>query len=169
MQEKQHLVGAVVDFRNNPGGFVQSAIHIASEFIPDGVVIQQKGRYTTETYSVKEQGRLNGFPIVVLINKGSASASEIVAGALRDRLGAKLVGMTSFGKGTVQDAMDLRNSAGLHVTIARWLLPGGDWINDTGLTPDIEVELPKVEVSNDATKMPEMEDLQLKKAVEELK
>lgn len=165
--KKQQLDGAVVDFRNNPGGYVQSAIHIASEFISDGVIIQQKGRYTTETYSVNRKGRLNDFPITVLINKGSASASEIVAGSLRDRLGAKLVGTTSFGKGTVQDAMDLRGSAGLHITIARWLLPGGEWIHDTGLKPDVEVDFPKVEELA-VEEAPEVEDVQLKKAIEEL-
>ncbi|OGV92773.1 hypothetical protein A3B57_02055 [Microgenomates group bacterium RIFCSPLOWO2_01_FULL_47_10] len=165
LRNKQKLKGVVLDLRNNPGGYVQSAIYLASEFIPDGIIVAQKGRYTSETYSVNRQGRLIGFPIVVLINKGSASASEIVAGALRDRLKAKLVGATSFGKGTVQDAMDIRGNAGLHVTIAKWLLPGGDWIHDTGIKPEIEVVQPEptIEGTSDS-----IIDLQLKRAIEEL-
>jgi carboxyl-terminal processing protease len=163
LNKQGQLKGVVLDLRNNPGGFVQSAIYMASEFIPDGVIVQQQGRYTTETYSVRRSGNLIGFPVVVLINKGSASASEIVAGALRDRLEAKLVGTTSFGKGTVQDAMDLRGSAGLHVTIARWLLPGGDWIHDTGIEPDVEVELT---IPEDETV--DIVDDQLRVAIEQL-
>jgi len=100
---------------------------------------------------------------VVLINKGSASASEIVSGALRDRVNAKLVGTKSFGKGTVQEAMDLRGNAGLHVTIARWLLPGGDWIHDTGIEPDIKVELT---IPEDETV--DIVDDQLRVAIEQL-
>lgn len=168
LRNRQNLKGVVVDFRNNPGGYVNTAIYMASEFIPDGVVVQQKGRYTTETYSVTRQGRLIGFPVVVLMNKGSASASEIVAGALRDRVEAKLVGTKSFGKGTVQDAMDLRGNAGLHVTIAKWLLPGGSWIHDTGIEPDVEVELPDPVSTEDETDVETIEDIQLKAAIEQL-
>jgi len=133
--------GVILDLRNNPGGFLQGSIDLSSEFIGDGVVVQQQGRWTTETYSVSKKGKLIGEPVVVLVNQGSASASEIMAGALRDRIGAKLVGVRTFGKGTVQDALDLRQNAGLHVTVARWLLPEGDWIHEDGLEPDVEVEL----------------------------
>lgn len=163
LKKQSQLKGVVLDLRNNPGGFVQSSIYMASEFIADGVIVQQQGRYTTETYSVRRKGRLIGFPVVVLMNKGSASASEIVSGALRDRVDAKLVGTKSFGKGTVQEAMDLRGNAGLHVTIARWLLPGGDWIHDTGIEPDIEVELT---IPEDETE--EIVDEQLRVAIEQL-
>ncbi|MFC1653285.1 S41 family peptidase [Patescibacteria group bacterium] len=163
LRNRSQLDGVIVDFRNNPGGYVQSAIYIASEFIDEGVVVQQQGRFTTETYSVRRQGRLIDFPVVVLMNKGSASASEIVAGALRDRIDAELVGTRSFGKGTVQDAMDLRGNAGLHVTIARWLLPGGDWIHDEGIEPSVEVELEEPENEEDL-----IIDVQLQKAIETL-
>ncbi len=138
--EKKNLAGVILDVRNNPGGYLQGAIDIASEFIPNGVVVTQQGRVEKQTYAVNRRGLLTDVPIEVLMNKGSASASEIVAGALRDRRGAKLVGENSFGKGTVQDAMnDLPDGAGLHVTIARWLLPSGNWIHEKGLSPDVQV------------------------------
>jgi len=138
--DKKDVKGIVLDVRNNPGGYLQGAIDIASEFISGGVVVTQQGRTEKQAYSVNRRGLLTDFPLVVLMNKGSASASEIVAGALRDRKSAKLVGENSFGKGTVQDAMnDLPDGAGLHVTIARWLLPSGNWIHEKGLSPDVQV------------------------------
>ncbi|OGV91835.1 hypothetical protein A3A66_02510 [Microgenomates group bacterium RIFCSPLOWO2_01_FULL_46_13] len=164
IRNRSHLEGIVLDLRNNPGGYFQGAIDVASEFIADGVIVQQQGKSDQETFSVQRRGKLIDLPLVVIINKGSASASEILAGALRDRLDVKLVGERSFGKGTVQDAVDLRNNSGLHITIARWLLPDGDWIHDEGLAPDIEVSLP--EATED---QPEPEDTQLKRAIEELK
>lgn len=130
--------GVVLDLRNNPGGYLNGAIFIASEFVEDGVIVQQQGKRNTETYSVNRRGRLTNMPVTVLVNRGSASASEIVAGALRDRIGAKLVGTRTFGKGTVQNAEDLREDTGLHITVARWLLPSGDWIHESGIEPDIE-------------------------------
>jgi len=163
LSNKTNLRGLVLDLRNNGGGYFDSSIDLASEFIKDGVIVQQQGRYQTETYSVKRQGRLTDIVPVILINKGSASASEILAGALRDRLDSTLVGETSFGKGTVQDALELKHNAGLHVTIARWLLPGGDWIHDTGINPDITVELPEPEEEGQ-----EVVDTQLQRAIEEL-
>ncbi len=132
--------GVVIDFRNNPGGFLQRAIDLSSDFIPDGVVVQQRGKDRTETFTVNKKGRLIGMPVVALVNRGSASASEIMAGALRDRLGVKLVGEKTFGKGTVQEAQDLMGGAGLHVTIAEWLLPNGANIHGNGLMADVEVK-----------------------------
>lgn len=161
-----NLSGIVLDLRNNPGGYLQGAINLASEFIADGVVVKQQSRTDTETFSVNRKGRLIGVPIVILINGGSASSSEILSGALRDRIGAKLVGEKSFGKGTVQEAIDLAGNAGLHVTIAKWLLPSGEWIHDTGLKPDIEVELPEVDSASESGTLI---DTQLQKAVEVLK
>lgn len=138
--EKKNVAGVILDVRNNPGGYLQGAIDIASEFISNGAIVTQQGRTEKQTYSVNRRGLLTDLPVEVLMNKGSASASEIVAGALRDRRGAKLVGENSFGKGTVQDAMnDLPEGAGLHVTIARWLLPSGNWIHEKGLTPDVQI------------------------------
>lgn len=132
--------GIVLDVRDNPGGFLQRAIDLASEFIANGTVVQQQGRKETDTFSVNRRGKLIGRPLVVLVNKGSASASEILAGALRDQLGVKLVGAHTFGKGTVQEALELPGGAGLHVTVAKWLLPSGANIHGDGLKPDIEVE-----------------------------
>lgn len=130
--------GVILDLRNNPGGYLEGAVFISSEFIQDGLIVTQQGRTRKQTYTVNRRGKLTDIPVVVLINRGSASASEIVAGALRDRRNANLVGTKTFGKGTVQNAEEMRLGTGIHITTGRWLLPGGDWIHDTGLEPDIE-------------------------------
>ncbi len=156
---KKDLKGIVLDLRNNPGGFLQRAIDLASEFIPSGVVVKQQGRIETETFNVNHKGKLIGKKIVVLVNRGSASASEILAGALRDQLGVKLVGVKSFGKGTVQEVEELPNGAGLHITIAKWLLPSGKNIHKDGLEVDVEVK----EASGSA-----QSDIQLIRAIKEL-
>lgn len=158
-------VAIVLDVRNNPGGFLEGAVFIASEFLPDGdVVLQENGQGQKYPYKVNRQGKLLKHQMVVLINKGSASASEIVAGALQDRKRATVVGEQSFGKGTIQDSQDLPAGTGIHITIARWLTPLGHWVNDTsGLEPDVKIEMPKP-VDNkpvDATADP-----QLDKAIE---
>ncbi len=133
------VTGIILDLRNNPGGYFNEAIHVASEFIPSGTVVKQQGRSQDFDYSVTGQGKLYDYPVVVLVNGGSASSSEIVAGALSDRLGAPLVGQTTFGKGLVQERVDLPNGAGLNITIAKWMTPGGHWIDENGLTPTIEI------------------------------
>lgn len=157
-EEGKNFKGVILDLRNNPGGYLQGAVFIASEFLPSGVVVQQEhGTGEKETYSVDRRGELLKEPLVVLINSGSASASEIVAGALQEAKRAKLVGENSFGKGTVQEAEDLENGAGLHITVARWLLPSGRSIDKEGVKPDIEVK-------NDPED--ETKDLQLQKALE---
>lgn len=138
--KKDNFGGLVLDVRNNPGGYLEAAIAISSEFFRDGTVVEQKGKATSIPYNVSKPGRLVDIPVTVLINQGSASASEIVAGAIQARGRGKLVGVNSFGKGTVQDAMELSGGAGLHITTARWLLPNGNWIHDEGLKPDVEVE-----------------------------
>jgi len=133
--------GIILDVRNNPGGYLQSAIYIASEFIKNGVVVKQENSDgTVETYSVSRVGNLLETPLVVLINKGSASASEILSGALRDHDRAQLVGETSFGKGSIQTPEDLPGGSGIHITTARWLLPKGDQINEKGIKPQFEVK-----------------------------
>lgn len=160
--QKNEVKGMVLDLRNNPGGYLSGAVYLAGEFLPQGTLIvqQEESGALRKPYQVERNGLLTKIPLTVLINKGSASASEIVAGALRDNGRAKLVGETSFGKGSVQDAQDLPDGAGLHVTIAKWLLPKGDWINSTGIKPDLEIKLE----SNEAT-----QDAQLQKALEILK
>lgn len=138
--EKSQVAGVILDLRNNPGGFVTEAIHIASEFIGQGTVLIEQGRADKHYYPVTGRGRLINMPLVVLVNKGSASSSEIVAGALRDRLGAKIVGSQTFGKGKVQQRFELANGAGLNITVNKWLTPNGTWLDGEGLKPDVEVE-----------------------------
>lgn len=135
------LDGVILDFRNNPGGLLDQAVIMASDFIARGEnIVTQAGRTSRSELESTGGQRLIEFPLEILVNKGSASASEIVAGALRDQIGAKLIGTQTFGKGTVQDRLPVSNGGAVHVTIARWLLPGGDWIQDEGIPVDIEVE-----------------------------
>lgn len=147
---KEDLVGLIFDLRNNPGGYLNGAVYIASEFLKDGVVvIQEDAKGHSQTFSVNRKGSLLDIPLIVLVNKGSASASEIVAGSLRDHERAKILGETTFGKGSIQESQDLPEGAGLHITTALWLLPKGDSIDKKGLSPDIEVSLNKEEPDYD--------------------
>lgn len=153
------LKGLIFDLRNNPGGYLEGAVFIASEFVGKGTIVSQvNSDRTKQSYDVNRQGRLLDIPLVVLVNKGSASAAEIVAGALRDYKRATLVGETTFGKGSVQTPFDIAQGAGLHITTGKWLLPKGDSIAKVGVVPDVEVKLDDVpEASRDA---------QLAKAIE---
>ncbi|MBI4096517.1 MAG: S41 family peptidase [Candidatus Levybacteria bacterium] len=166
MQADKTIKGLIVDLRNNPGGYLTDAVYISSEFLKQGtpVVLQENAQGEQATLSVTRRGLLYEIPLVVLINRGSASASEIVSGALRDnkvngKNRAILIGETSFGKGTIQQADDLGNGAGLHVTVAKWLTPNGAWVHGSGLKPDIEVKLDEKDPAHDS---------QLEKAVLEL-
>lgn len=134
--------GMVLDMRGNPGGLLQSAVHISSEFLKEGDIIvkQEFADRKPEVYTSNRDGKLLGFPVVILQNEGSASASEIVAGALRDTIDAKIVGTSSFGKGTVQTADELSQGAGIHITISKWILPKGSWIHDTGIKPHVAIK-----------------------------
>ena len=154
--------GVILDLRNNPGGYLDGAVFIASEFLDGGdVVLQEDSQGRRTAYKVNRNGKLLKQSLVVLINKGSASASEIVSGALQDRKRAKLVGEKSFGKGTIQDAQDLQGGSGIHITIAKWLTPNGRWVNESqGLEPDIKVEI----VTGDKT---DQKDEQMEKALEQ--
>jgi carboxyl-terminal processing protease len=135
--------GIIIDLRNNPGGYMETAVDIASDFVPTGttVVIQQNGDGTKQEYKSEKLPRLLNYRVVILINGGSASASEILSGALRDDKSVKLVGDKSFGKGTIQEPIDITGGSGLHVTTAKWLTPNGTWVHGVGLTPDISVAL----------------------------
>ncbi|MEK7592826.1 MAG: S41 family peptidase [Patescibacteria group bacterium] len=150
--------GVIFDLRNNPGGYLEGAVYIGSEFIASGTVVTQTNSNGSKIdYPVNRTGNLLSAPIVVLVNKGSASAAEIVAGALRDFKRATIVGETTFGKGSVQTPEELRDGSSLHVTTGKWLLPKGDWIHKKGIKPDFEVKWDGLEASGDA---------QLAKAVE---
>jgi carboxyl-terminal processing protease len=160
----KQIKGLVLDLRDNPGGYLESSVYLASEFLPLGklVVKQEATLYGDKEYLVTRAGRLLDIPLTVLINKGSASASEILAGALRDHKRGQLVGEKSFGKGSVQEALDLSEGAGLHVTVAKWVLPNGDWINSKGIEPQIPI-VNEIKEGNTLTKD---SDKQLEKAIE---
>ena len=133
----------ILDLRNNPGGRLDISISVAGDFVSKGttIVVEEDSSGNQLPFKSEEEPILQGIKAAVLINKGSASASEIVAGALRDLLSVKLVGEMSFGKGTIQKVDDLPAGAGLHITFAKWLTPKGTWVNQKGLKPDIEVKL----------------------------
>lgn len=136
------IEGIIIDVRNNPGGFMEGAVVVASDFLEvgDAVVLEQIGDGEKTSRNVEELAKLSGRNVVLLVNEGSASASEILAGALRDHLGTPLVGETTFGKGTIQEPQQVENGAGFHITIAKWLTPEGIWVNEVGLVPDEEIE-----------------------------
>ncbi|MGE5425959.1 MAG: S41 family peptidase [Bacillota bacterium] len=141
--------GIILDLRNNPGGYLDTAIAMASAWVKEGpVVVEQFGEGKREEYFASGNSSLGGFKTVVLINGGSASASEIVAGALRDYKKATLVGEKSFGKGSVQGLRDLSGGSSLKVTVAKWLTPNGDFIDEKGIDPQIKVELTNEDVNN---------------------
>lgn len=131
----------ILDLRNNPGGYLMGAVELGSDFMDQGevVVIEEHADKEQTKYKVEAIGRLKNRSVVVLVNEGSASASEILAGALRDNKKFKLIGQTTFGKGTIQEPEELEDGVGLHITIARWLTPNGIWVNEKGLKPDVEI------------------------------
>ncbi len=134
--------GIVIDVRNDPGGYLDKAIAVAGEWIKDDIVVEQRERgEITERYRGNGRGLLKNMPTVVLVNEGSASASEILAGALQDYGIAKIVGKKTFGKGSVQDYKEYSDGSAVKITIAEWLTPKGRSINKEGIVPDVEVEL----------------------------
>lgn len=165
---KKEIKGMILDLRGNPGGLLDACVYIASDFLPNGsLVVKQEGLQENIEYKVTRAPLLPEIPVVVLIDKGSASASEILAGALRDYKRAKLVGEKSFGKGSVQGTYDLSDGSGMHVTVAKWILPKGDWIMGKGIEPDVKVENPEADIQNTVDN--EKNDKQLQKAEELLK
>ena len=146
--EKKNVVGYVLDVRNNPGGYLTAAIEVSDAFLDDGEIVSTRGKLDTDIERVHATpGDLtNGKPVVVLINHGSASASEIVAGALQDNGRGLIMGSQSFGKGSVQQQKPLGDGTAIHITIARYYTPSGNSIQNEGITPDVEVLQSKVEV-----------------------
>lgn len=146
--EKKDVVGYIVDVRNNPGGYLTAAIDVSDAFLDSGEIVSTRGKEKTdiERAFAKPGDMVNGKPIVVLINHGSASASEIVAGALQDNHRGLVMGSQSFGKGSVQQQKPLGDGTAIHITIARYYTPSGRSIQNEGITPDVEVLQSKVEV-----------------------
>lgn len=144
---KQNPRGIIIDLRNNPGGYLITAVEVSSEFIDEGVILYEEyGDGRRDEHRALGNGQATDIPIVVLINEGSASASEILAGALQDYGRAKLVGATSYGKGSVQNRVPLSNQGVARVTIARWLTPNERLIDGIGLTPDVVVEMTEEDI-----------------------
>ena len=136
------IKGYVIDLRNNPGGLLTQAINITDFFLDDGESVSTKGRNISETrkFFARKGDEIKGKPLVILINNGSASASEIFAGALKDHKRAIILGENSYGKGSVQSIIPLRNGGGMRLTISKYYLPSGKSISEVGVTPDILVE-----------------------------
>jgi carboxyl-terminal processing protease len=156
----QRPVGLILDLRDNPGGYLNEAVSIADEFLPTGIVLYERGAGTEEqVFESTDRGLADEIRLVVLINGGSASASEIVAGAIQDRQRGVLVGETSFGKDSVQEAHRLSNGAELRITIARWFTPNEQPIGKMGLEPDVHV--PYVEDDREEGTDPQLERARL--------
>ena len=141
-ENNKKLVGYILDLRNNPGGLLSQAVKISDFFLNDGEIVSTKGRHSRENrkFFAKKGDRINGKPLIVLINNGSASASEIVAGALKDQKRAILLGETTYGKGSVQSIIPLKNNGAIRLTISKYYLPSGQSISEVGVTPDIKIE-----------------------------
>ena len=140
--EKKKLVGYIIDLRNNPGGLLNQAIAITDLFLEEGEIVSTKGRRISETrkFFAKAGDGIKGKPVIVLINNGSASASEIFAGALKDHKRAIILGENSYGKGSVQSIIPLKNGGGIRLTISKYYLPSGKSISEVGVSPDILVK-----------------------------
>ena len=142
LEKNNKLVGYILDLRNNPGGLLSQAIKISDFFLDGGEIVSTRGRKSRENrkFFAKNGDRIKGKPLIVLINNGSASASEIVAGALQDQKRAVLLGETTYGKGSVQSIIPLRNKGAIRLTISKYYLPSGKSISEVGVSPDIMVE-----------------------------
>ena len=155
--------GIILDLRNNPGGYLDTAIELASEWGDNGVIVTEKfSEEKKNEYLSRGRARLKDYPTVVLVNGGSASASEILAGALRDYKKATIVGEQTFGKGSVQTLREFGDGSSIKITVAKWLTPNDDSINDAGIKPDIEIEMTPEDYEED-------KDPQMDKAIEILK
>ena len=141
-ENKNKLIGYVLDLRNNPGGLLTQAISITDFFLENGEIVSTKGRKVSETrkFFARSGDGIKGKPIIVLINNGSASAAEILAGALKDHKRAIILGENSYGKGSVQSIIPLRNGGGMRLTISKYYLPSGKSISEVGVSPDILVK-----------------------------
>ena len=142
LEKNKKLTGYILDLRNNPGGLLSQAVEISDFFLNDGEIVSTKWRKNRENrkFFAKKGDKINGKPLIVLINNGSASASEIGAGALQDQKRAVLLGMSTFGKGSVQSIIPLKNRGAIRLTISKYYLPSGKSISEVGIVPDIKIE-----------------------------
>ena len=142
IKKNKETVGYILDLRNNPGGLLSQAIKVTDFFLNDGEIVSTKGRKTRENrkFFAKKGDKINGKPLIVLINNGSASASEIVAGAIQDQKRGILLGETTFGKGSVQSIIPLSNRGAIRLTVSKYYLPSGKSISEVGVVPDIRIE-----------------------------
>jgi carboxyl-terminal processing protease len=154
--EKAGIKGLVLDLRNNPGGLLTQAVRISDLFLESGMIVYTEGRIEAQRqkYFAQKDGTWNDFPIVVLVNGGSASASEIVAGALQDHKRAVVLGTKTFGKGSVQTILPLDDNSALRLTTARYFTPAGRSIQATGIVPDIVLDNAPVDGKPDAPRRP---------------
>ena len=141
-EKSEKPVGYILDLRNNPGGLLTQAIQVTDFFLDEGEILSTRGRKVTENrrFFAKKGDKVNGKPLIVLINNGSASASEIVAGALKDHKRAIILGSSTYGKGSVQSIIPLNNGGGIRITISKYYLPSGKSISEVGVKPDIFID-----------------------------
>jgi carboxyl-terminal processing protease len=161
LREKDQFSGLILDLRNNPGGLINSAVSIADNFIDEGVIVSTRGRYKErdQEFVASPSDLLDGKPIVVLINGGSASASEIVAGALQDHSRALILGTESFGKGSVQTVINIDEDQAIKLTTARYYTPSGRSIQASGIVPDVVVPTRQFKEQEDGFKRLKENDL----------
>lgn len=164
--EEAGLQGLIIDVRNNPGGVVQAVQSIAEAFVPEGKTIMHLEYRDGKREKTTSKGKGKDYPVVVLINEGSASASEILGAAIQESAGGLLVGKTTFGKGLVQSTIRMDDGSGVKLTIAKWLTPEGETIHETGVAPDIEVEQPRL---FEAVAIPKDRELKYDMAGDEIK
>lgn len=166
LRKNSKVKGLIIDLRNNPGGYLTQTIKISDELVGEGLIV-----YTEDKHGVREEEKSKGknidIPLAILVNGGSASASEILAGAIKDHNAGIIVGTTTFGKGLVQRIQDFKDGSGFRLTISRYFTPSGTNIHKQGITPDIVIDLPK-EVKESGIKDIK-EDIQLQRAIEEVK
>ena len=141
LEKNKKIIGYIFDLRNNPGGLLSQAVKVSDFFLNDGEIVSTKGRKINENrkFFANKGDRIEGKPLIVLINNGSASAAEIVAGALQDQKRAVLLGEKTFGKGSVQSIIPLKNRGAIRLTISKYYLPSGKSISNVGVSPDIEI------------------------------
>jgi len=142
IEKNKKMVGYILDLRNNPGGLLSQAVRISDFFLNDGEIVSTNGRRSNENkkFFARKGDSIKGKPLIVLINNGSASAAEIVAGALQDQKRAVLLGETTYGKGSVQSIIPLKNRGAIRLTVSKYYLPSGKSISEVGVIPDIRVE-----------------------------